>query len=103
MTLEYASPEQLRGELITTATDVYALGVLLYVLFTGQHPAGPGPHVAAEMVKAHSGSGAPRMSDVRGGDPVELALANADRRGTDSRKAPSAYCAEIWTRLSRRH
>jgi serine/threonine protein kinase len=38
MTLRYASPEQIRGQAITTATDVYSLGVLLFELLTGASP-----------------------------------------------------------------
>ncbi len=46
MTPEYASPEQVRGQTITTASDIYSLGVLLYELLAGHPPyqlSGRGP------------------------------------------------------------
>jgi eukaryotic-like serine/threonine-protein kinase len=38
LTLEYASPEQVKGEKITTASDVYSLGIMLYELLSGCRP-----------------------------------------------------------------
>ena len=48
MTPEFASPEQIRGDVITTSTDVYSLGVLLYKLLSGRMPyASGGTNIAA--------------------------------------------------------
>ncbi len=49
MTPEYASPEQILGEQITTTSDVYSLGVLLYELMTGHRPYQMKERVRAEI------------------------------------------------------
>jgi eukaryotic-like serine/threonine-protein kinase len=51
MTPEYASPEQIRGEPITTATDVYSLGVVLYQLLTGCSPYPANTHAPHEFAR----------------------------------------------------
>ncbi len=49
MTLDYASPEQVAGGTVTTASDVYSLGVVLYRLLTGRSPYGARTNDAQRM------------------------------------------------------
>jgi tetratricopeptide (TPR) repeat protein len=52
LTPEYASPEQIRGEAVTPASDVHALGVLLHRLLTGQRPFRQNSHTRHELEHA---------------------------------------------------
>ena len=52
MTPAYASPEQVRGEPITTASDIYSLGVVLFELLTGRRPYRMKSNTAHELARA---------------------------------------------------
>jgi hypothetical protein len=66
LTPEYAAPEQLLGELPSTATDVYQLGMLLYVLLIGRHPL-QSAGTRANRIRAALAGRVPRASDLATG------------------------------------
>jgi non-specific serine/threonine protein kinase/serine/threonine-protein kinase len=68
LTPEYASPEQVRGDRITTASDVYSLGVVLYRLLTGALPYRTKTASSAELERAVVSQAPPSTEPVLGAD-----------------------------------
>jgi eukaryotic-like serine/threonine-protein kinase len=64
MTADYASPEQVRGAPITTASDVYSLGVVLFELLAGRRPYELQGLAAADVVRVVCEQDPPRPSSV---------------------------------------
>jgi serine/threonine protein kinase/tetratricopeptide (TPR) repeat protein len=62
LTPGYAAPEQVRGEPLSAATDVYALGVLLHILVTGRHPFGTDDSTGTQLIRAAMTDGPPTAS-----------------------------------------
>ncbi len=64
MTPNYASPEQFRGETVSTATDIYSLGVILFELLTGKLPYETSSKKLEEAARVVSENEPPRPSIV---------------------------------------
>ena len=84
LTPEYAAPEQVHGAPVTTATDVYALGVLLYQLLAGRHPTAFKASSEAEVIRATLDTDPVRMTSAVSAPEVAMRVA-ADRNTTLSR------------------
>jgi len=83
LTPAYAAPEQILGEPTSTATDVYALGVLLYLLLTGHNPHGETTR-SIELARAILEGETPDPSAAAGrGTQTETSEEIARRRGTE--------------------
>jgi len=65
-TPEYAAPEQVQGDEATMATDVYALGVLLYVLLSGRHPTADAAATPVDRMRTLVETEARRLSESAG-------------------------------------
>lgn len=100
-TLLYMSPEILRGETATSASDVFSLGALLYELWTGRHPfAGDTPLDVLEAIECRE---VPAPSTLRVGVPAEIDELHLRMLDRDAACRPRAEeAAVVFSRFSER-
>ena len=99
MTPEYASPEQVRAESLTTASDIYSLGVLLYELLTGYRPyrltTGSPVQVAAAVCEQDPERPSVRATLTPRGDGEPTPETAAQRRGTSPDRLAHLLAADL--------
>jgi serine/threonine-protein kinase len=97
LTPVYAAPEQIQGGAATPATDVYAAGVLLYLLLSGRHPTCPEHLAPAEAIRAAMES---EPAPLRLGD-LDTILAKALRKDPNERYPTASALADDLRRYLR--
>jgi serine/threonine-protein kinase len=107
---DYASPEQIRGERVTVATDVYSLGVLLYEMLTGQKPYRLQRQSAAALEEAILKASIPSASSIPGlsrnytrllrGDLDAILHKALNRRVADRYASVQAFADDVQRHLS---
>ena len=109
LTPEFASPEQVRAEVLTTASDVYSLGVLLYIVITGHPPyaldrrraseiervvCGVEPERPSAVVRRSPEDAAPGWNPGSSGDDLDNIVAMALRKEPERRYGSAAELSE---------
>jgi serine/threonine protein kinase len=98
LTPEYASPEQIRGEVVTAATDIYSLGVVLYRLLTGASPFEHTARSAHELARSICEAEPTPPSQTEAHRPAPTVLTVSDRLPRLER-APPVEATQLRRRL----
>ncbi len=97
-TPEYAAPEAMTGDPVSTATDIYSLGVVLYVLLSGRHPTGAGFATPAAFIVAAVNTDPVRLSEAvtpgRTHEP-DTAERDATARSATPRRLHKLYLGDL--------
>jgi serine/threonine protein kinase len=95
--LDYMAPEQIRGEEVSAATDIYALGCMIHECLTGTPPYGGRPSM--RVLFAHLQEEPPDLSELKRGD-IAVAVAKAinkalEKEAEDRPASAAGYIASI--------